>query len=198
MVVGNQSDTMKILFFSCLLIICSSFFIQGNPEPILWRKRGLLWKNFQGRVDSVGPLAGALAVTNSRLEQYYYRVGDEIHFVIAAWFYPNRSWVKKIVLNSRRSDEVLSHEQHHFDLCELYARKIRKYLGTVVFTDQTYQTEIAELFKKFHEEYRLEQNKYDAELNNHVYRLDEWTDSIDAEMKQLKNYSDTSLVVKLR
>ncbi len=189
---------MKILFFSCTLIVCSSFFIQSLSEPILWRKQSLRWKDFQGPVDSVGPHANALAVTNSRLEQHYYRVGDEIHFVIAAWFNPNRSWVKKIVLNSRGSNEVLSHEQHHFDLCELYARKIRKYLGTAVFTGENYKTEIADLFTKFHEQYRSEQNKYDAELTKHVYRQDEWTESIDAEMKQLKNYSDTAVVVKLR
>jgi hypothetical protein len=37
-------------------------------------------------------------------------------------FYPNSSWVKP----GRKSTELLKHEQGHFDLTELYARKAEK------------------------------------------------------------------------
>jgi hypothetical protein len=187
------------LFFCGLLIACSSFFVQDDPAaPILWQKKSLRWKNFRDVPDSQGPHAKSLAVTNSRLEQRYYRVGNELHFIIAAWFNPNKSWVRDGVSGARYSDEVLSHEQHHFDMCELYARKIRRYLSTAVFTEATYKKEIPELFKTFHTQYRAEQNKYDSELKERVYRQDEWTESIDVAMKELKTFTDTAVIVKIQ
>jgi hypothetical protein len=171
-----------ILFFAGILIVCASFFVQDRGAPILWQKKSLRWRNFRDVPDSVGPHAKSLAVTSSRLEQRYYRVGNELHFIVAAWFNPNKSWVRDWVASSQRmSDQVLNHEQHHFDMCELYARKIRRYLSKAVFTEATYEKEIPELFKTFHTQYRAEQNKYDSELKDKVYRLDEWTESIDIE-----------------
>jgi hypothetical protein len=189
---------VKIFLAACLLVLSFSFFVQDNTSPILWQKKALRWKNFVDVPDSVGPHAKALALTNSRLEQRYYRVGNEIHFIIAAWFNPKKSWVRDEVRKSSISDHVLRHEQHHFDMCELYARKIRKYLGNEKFTDSTFVKEINFLFNKFHIQYRAEQNKYDNEATGHAYVQDNWTSSIDDEMKQLARFSDTLVVVKLQ
>ncbi len=190
---------MKLLAASLLLFLTCSFFVQQEHEQILWSKKKLKWKNFKGTVDSTGPHAKAAAVTSSRLEQRYYMAdSNEIHFIIAAWFNPARSWVKKATLESRNSNRVLDHEQHHFDMCELYARKIRQYLSNTTFTAATYKMQIKDLFRKFHEDYRAEQGKYDNELANRKYTLEDWTSSIDDEMKALSKYADTLLVVKLQ
>lgn len=190
---------MKILFAACLLLFSFSSFVQGDTAPILWKKKNLRWKNFQGVPQSKGQHAKALAVTNSNLEQRYYRVGNEIHFVIAAWFNPERSWVRpEVVAHVNMSPLVLDHEQHHFDMCELYARKIRKFLSTKEFKEDSYISEIAELFKSFHDQYRAQQNRFDHETQDHTYRQDEWTDSIDREMKEFSKYTDTALVIKIQ
>ncbi|NCI49801.1 hypothetical protein GWC95_07705 [Sediminibacterium roseum] len=83
-------------------------------------------------------------------------------------------------------------------MCELYARKIRKFLSAAVFKQDTYRDEIADLFKSFHEQYRAQQKRFDNETKEHTYTQDEWTESIDREMKELAKYSDTALVVKLQ
>jgi hypothetical protein len=133
------------------------------------------------------------------LEQRYYRVGNELRFIIAAWFNPTKSWVRdEIRRSSSMSDDVLSHEQHHFDMCELYARKIRKYLSAEKFNDSTFVKEVNFLFNKFHLQYRAEQKRYDHEATGHLYVQDDWVASIDAEMKQLSKFSDTLVVVKLQ
>ena len=190
---------MKILAIAVLSIFIFSFYEQDQPNQILWSKKHLKWRDFKGTPDSTGPHAKAAAVTSSRLEQRYYKTANnEIHFIIAAWFNPARSWVKESTLKSNGSDRTLDHEQHHFDMCELYARKIRKYLSTAVFTDSTYRQKIPELFKTFHKEYRTEQERYDSEVKVTRQSLDDWTSSIDDEMKQLSKFSDTLVVVKLQ
>lgn len=194
-----KSKSVKWLLAACLVLFCFSFLLQEDA-PILWKKKNLRWKNFKGAPATSGPFAKALAVTNSKLDQRYYRVGDEIHFVITAWFNPGLSWVKEEVLRAPigAQAQVLDHEQHHFDMCELYARKIRKFLSAAVFKQDTYRDEIADLFKSFHEQYRAQQKRFDNETKEHTYTQDEWTESIDREMKELAKYSDTALVVKLQ
>ena len=189
---------MKPFYIAGLLVLLCSFFVQDNTSLILWQKKNLRWKNFTGVADSIGPHAKALAGTYSRLEQRYYRVNNEIHFVIAAWFNPAKSWVRKGVVSSFQSDRVLRHEQHHFDMCELYARQIRKYLSSTVFREATYKTEVEQLFKKFHEQYRAEQERYDSELKEQVHTLDDWANAIDQELKELSKFTDTALVVKMQ
>ena len=46
---------------------------------------------------------------------------------VYAHFYPDKSWVIK----EQSSEHILNHEQLHFDITELHARKFRKQLSTL-------------------------------------------------------------------
>jgi hypothetical protein len=51
------------------------------------------------------------------------------NFFVTAALDKSRSWVRASVL--ARSDQVLAHEQVHFDICELIARRLRQRIAQV-------------------------------------------------------------------
>src|SRR5699024_5538989 len=50
------------------------------------------------------------------------KVNNTPSILIIGYMIPSESWVKE----NKKSDYLLKHEQLYFDICELYARKIRK------------------------------------------------------------------------
>ncbi len=96
------------------------------------------------------------------------------------------------------SDLILEHEQHHFDIVELYARQIRQALSNIAFYDSTYKRDIPKLFKKYSEQYREDQKRYDSEAGHGEFkRQKDWVNSIDDQLKALKKYSDTAVIVNI-
>jgi hypothetical protein len=184
---------MKKSFYFFLVFILISSLAFAQNDRILWSKKSLKWKDFKGEADSTSKFA---AVTRSGVEERYGLTPQkELQFIIAAWFFPVYSWVK----NGGGSDYTLEHEQLHFTLSELYARKMRKYLSEATFYDSTYRFEIPLLLKHFQQEVRNEQKRYDAETDHCANRSkqEDWADSIRDEMKKLSEFSDTLLLVKL-
>jgi len=54
--------------------------------------------------------------------------GTAFQFAVTADFLPGRSWVKpSVVLSQSESARVLGHEQTHFNVTEVFARRMRKY-----------------------------------------------------------------------
>lgn len=71
--------------------------------------------------------------------------GSEVRVVVDvyAYFSPRQSWYHKDMAD----DHLLSHEQLHFDITELYARKLRKKIATYSFT-QDADKEMKVLFNR--------------------------------------------------
>jgi len=59
---------------------------------------------------------------------------------------------------------VLSHEQLHFDITELFARKFRERLKTVK-NDTDIKKKVRKIFAEINRELNTFQNKYDRETN---------------------------------
>jgi hypothetical protein len=105
--------SLLILFFHGL---ATSYSVSEPSSAIEWSDRKLTWQDFQGlRGDeSYGDAATAIHI---KAEPYYKK--RKLYYSIRAWFIPTKSWYRY------KSDELLAHEQLHFDLAELYARKAR-------------------------------------------------------------------------
>ena len=143
-----------------------------------------------------------MAATSSKLEQRYFVTPEhQIHFTILAWFVPDRSWVKPEVKHKFSyvlSDLILEHEQHHFDIAEIFAREIRQSLSNIIFYDSTYKRDIPKLFKKYYDQYRENQVRYDNETGHGGFkRQQDWVNSIDEQLRSLKKYSDTAVIVNI-
>ncbi len=87
----------------------------------LWdRHPTLSWEDFKGRANRFAREPSAVTDTGFRT-QLVCRDGV-LDLNGGAEFYPNSSWVKA----DRKSGTLLKHEQGHFDITEVYARKMRK------------------------------------------------------------------------
>ena len=119
--------------FLCAAALSSAFGIGAGaqipamPVPIAWSaNRALAWSDYAGPPDFA---SDAGATTVYRLA-YQERCTDTYTFSVTSMFQPAQSWVRPSVLenpDARRS--LLVHEQGHFDLSEISARKLRRALS---------------------------------------------------------------------
>ena len=99
--------------------------------------------------------------------------GDAFEFRVIAGFRPRLSWVKAVVLNdSVQRRTVLGHEQTHFDLAEVHARRMRRTFGSLARPCVQSDAELSTLARRLTQEEKAEQRRYDAETN-HGLRGDE-------------------------
>lgn len=106
-----------ILLSILLIPIISLAQEEELKNKIIWEEaRSLAWSDFKGPADNKSPFN---ALTWSGI---YYQVSqdsnNELTVKIETYFDPKKSWqIKKKV-----TDKLLEHEQHHFDVSEIYSR----------------------------------------------------------------------------
>lgn len=146
-----------------MLLSCSGWCIsQDLVESIAWSEsRPLTWNDFNGPVP---PNADSAATTASGIS-YSYSANlmhheVELDFEVTAFFYPNESWYRPEVCD----DHVLQHEQLHFNISEMFARRMRMKLRSTSFTENV-KAEIAKIYRETLKELETLQDKYDWETN---------------------------------
>jgi len=147
----------RILFF--LLFIVMGFNDSQEYETIAWSpEKKLAWQDFKGKATSNDRAA---ATTASGISYQFSTSGSngeiELDYLVSTFFYPNKSWYQPSLCDSL----ILSHEQLHFDISELYARKMRNRLASSSFT-QNVKAEVKQIYKEVLEELEEFQNLYDA------------------------------------
>jgi hypothetical protein len=132
-----------------------------EPEGMPWSAhQKLAWEDFRGTQTNTR----AAAVTASGISYSFTSLvkGNEVKvdFEIGAFFYPDRSWYRPEVCDS----VILGHEQLHFDISELYSRKMGKRMEETRFTKNV-KAEIKEIYSEITAELNDFQNRYDEETN---------------------------------
>lgn len=126
--------------------------------------RPLTWDDFQG----TPPTEGSEGAKTSYTLYYAWKCrGESFEFRAIAGFRPRESWVKAVVLNDgtqRRT--VLGHEQTHFDLAEVHARRIRRAFAALTQPCGQPDGELGALAQRLAQEEKAEQRRYDAETNH--------------------------------
>lgn len=151
----------KNTFF--LLFICISHFGFSQEEKTMeWNvSKKLSWSDFKDNPPASSPIA---AVTASGISYEFSAVSDvgkmDIDFNVHAYFYPEKSWYRPKVCNNL----ILSHEQLHFDITELFARKMRNELSAKTFTANI-KTEVKVIYERIIKELSEYQELYDNETN---------------------------------
>jgi predicted secreted Zn-dependent protease len=89
--------------------------------------------------------------------------GDRLASAVTSTFLPQTSWVKSAYTVDRRAEETLKHEQAHFDLSEVLARRLRAALRD--FQSSCNGTDAARvaLYAKYQNEDATLQRRYDRE-----------------------------------
>ena len=169
----------RITTIACVLLLGFLGWGQEIEEGVPWSKEDrLTWSDFRGKVP---PAAVPAATTASGISYSYTAnlIHHEVHldFKVHAFFYPRESWYKP-----EQCDEItLSHEQLHFDIAELFARKMRHRLQNTSFSDNV-KAEIRKIYKETLEELQKFQELYDWETDfsrNRGKQL-EWNRKVDS------------------
>ena len=114
----------NIFFFICFISLMSFSFVKD--EFILWQEnKKLKIQDFKAdNKDTVKvnrqQFLGAISAIRIEYSSFQRNKNSVPDFSIKTYFDPNESWMLL------KNDYVLQHEQIHFDLTELYARKMRK------------------------------------------------------------------------
>ncbi len=150
-----------ILIFGFLLL--TGFQPAQDYETISWNANSRLsWDDFKGKT----PLnSRAAAITASGITYRFSTSGTkddmEVDFKIDTYFYPTKSWYQPELID----DVILGHEQLHFDISELYARKMEARLANESFTHGNVKAKVRSIYKEILKEVDDFQNQYDDETN---------------------------------
>jgi hypothetical protein len=126
--------------------------------------RRLSWTDFQGIAPTRGD-EGAL--TAYSLFHGAACTGRAFEFRVIAAFLPRQSWVRPAVLvNPTTSARTLRHEQTHFDLSEVHARRMRRYFAELTQPCLKTTEELDALAQRFVREEGAAQRKYDDETSH--------------------------------
>lgn len=178
---------MTKVFFLLLsvLSLSASLFAQENTDNyISWStKRKLTWKDFKAPVPAV--TRGASASTATSLHFSYSVKAGNISYELNSYFNPAKSWVKD------KTDHILAHEQGHFDIAEIYIRKLYQAVQAYSFNKKTYKTDLQDIYQTIAKEKDAFQNAYDAETNHsiNVAKQQEWEEKIKGMLKDLEPYA---------
>lgn len=147
-----------------LLAIFSIFFLpQKHSEKIPWREnQKLSWEDFQGTpVRSAGFVASTGTGIDFKFSFVIEGKDVKVTYTVESFFNPQQSWY----IPEKVSQNVLNHEQAHFDISELHAGILRKNLDKRKFTKNV-KNEIESIFLKVEAQRKAMQKKFDAETDH--------------------------------
>ena len=156
----------QLLIFSLLLFLNNTDIFSQNI--ITWSKeKKLEWNDFLAPPNED---IFAYAITSTKIEV----LPDEIlvdeqnnisnykELTVVANFYKDHSWVL------HKNQDLLKHEQLHFDIAELFAQKIRIEFKKLQEKGIANFDEYLNIYKKLYKVSRLMQREYDDETNHGI------------------------------
>ena len=154
-------------------------------KGIVWNENAPLeWEDYKGKV----PISNMAATTACQIKLDISCDDDIFTYTITAVMMPEKSWVKKNLAD----DNLLEHERLHFDISELYARKIRAAFANI-HTDCHHFDIYDKIIHKMVKEMEAVQQRYDKDTNHGtIYSPHEvWRNKIALELDALKDYAST-------
>ncbi len=146
-----------------ILLFVFAFAMRGQEGPaILWEPgHRLHWENFRATPPSGTPVA---ATTASGIAYRFSALEEggrmKVDCIVETFFYPESSWYRPDLAN----DIILSHEQLHFDISELFARRMRQQIAAYPFTSRV-KGEMKRIYESVIREMRDFQRRYDRETD---------------------------------
>lgn len=164
---------------------------RSADDVIVWSAtRKLEWTDFKSKPPP-NTLAGALSAIS-----HDYAVGcrdQALQMRVQTIFQPNRSWVSYRIVSSGLASRVgIKHEQIHFDLAEVYARRIRKMLRELRDPCPRSDEELAGMVEQVIKEHWTAQRRYDTETENGQLegKQNDWEKRIAKELTALAGFEE--------
>lgn len=156
-------------------------------DTIIWKKDSLLVKeNFQAK----HPVVKAPAYTTSSIYFYSDDKSRNLLYHVEALFIKSKSYMKDSSLYA------LNHEQLHFDICEVNARRLRQMIKEKDFTKvKNAVSEIQKMANKAMKDFRSEETEYDRDTQHGINSAKQhlWDEKVAKELSDLEKYSATEI-----
>ena len=181
---------VKALFST--ILISAFYYAQAQPhgenhdarlDYIEWTAHyNLGWNDFQGKpgLEAIGDAGTAVAIKAKP-----YMVKNKISYHVRALFIKTKSWYRD------QSPALLAHEQLHFDIAELYARKARKKIAEIALTHEADLKVYNTAVRKILDESNRVDIQYDLETLHGAMsdKQEEWEEKVNRQLKSLDAYS---------
>ena len=155
---------------------------ESDEELIHWsEKNRLSWSDYKG---APNVRTGAAASTATYLGIDYNFSPRGLTYRITCSFSKTKSW------GLHKNDYILSHEQAHFDIAEIFARRLNKKMLAYKFNPNTYQDDLKSIYETIVAEKEEMQNRYDEETNHSINQTKqrEWLKNVVQLLSQLEDY----------
>ena len=152
---------LVIRIFTILSLILPGA-ILAQENAVMWGPDVKLeWTDFKGKPNTETRIA---AVTASGISYTFNAVERdgyyEVDYEVSTFFYPDQSWFRPEMCD----ELILSHENLHFAITELHARKLRKELARTQFSENV-RSEIKTIYQRILKELGEFQKRYDTETD---------------------------------
>lgn len=178
----------KVSLFALLLFL--GCLVQG--QEIRWDpNRPVEWKDFQGPADNN---AWQSATTVTQIKMSMKGKPEGVQVLIDCVFLPKRSWVK----SGHKQHTLLMHERGHFELRELYARKMRKAIEEARITRRNAGRKIKRIYKRYNRKCNRANKKYDRQSDFSRDREGQakWSILIPKELEEYRQYTKRMLFIR--
>lgn len=166
---------------------------EGNEIP--WSvNRPLIWDDFKGSNAEANKSQAALVRTRISLDTKVSKDQDSVLVIIEALMVKNRSWK----LRTTDSEYCLKHEQLHFDIAELFARKFRKQVSEMIPDKRTFNEKLSKMMKRIDKELSAMQNQYDKETNHSLIKEKQevWNKKVAEDLGNYVSWAGSEIWVK--
>jgi hypothetical protein len=147
--------------------------VKETDKIIPWMaSRKLVWDDFKSEPKREGD---AVASTSTSLGLSYQFKENKLSYTITCDFSKEKSW------GSLKTDYILAHEQAHFDITEIHARKLYEALYNYEVNPTTVKADVAAIYNQIVKEKEEMQRTYDKQTDHSRKRGKQvdWLDRID-------------------
>jgi len=144
-------------------------FVEWSPA------KRLTWDDYLAKPSSS---SDAAAITSTALGLEYHVRNNALTYKITCKFSKTRSWGKY------KTDYILEHEQGHFDITEIFARKLENALREYDFNPKKFKNDLDQIYREIMEKKEELQNQYDVETDysRNKEKQAEWLKKIQREL----------------
>jgi len=140
----------------------------------------LSWEDFRGPVNAVSDESAAATHCGMGFRVNTSSATGQPEVTVYNTFYINKSWVRP----DAKIESILDHEQGHFDLCEIYTRKMRKMMTSFNFEEANAKAALMNIFTRVNNEYENRQQAYEYETSHgtNIGQQRKWQNMIISEL----------------
>ena len=163
----------------------------ARDDGIVWSpRRPLTWADFKGNPPDDGGIVAAH--TRYTIVHGLRCVGAKFEYRVVAAFQPNDSWVRHAILRTPAdSARALRHEQTHFDLSEVHARRLRRYFAELMAPCSLSSDDLASTANRMERDEKAAQARYDSETENsrNATQQARWDKEVQSQLAALAKFA---------